>query len=780
MIGATISHYHILEKLGGGGMGVVYKAEDTKLKRTVALKFLPPEVTRDEEAKERFIHEAQAASALDHPNICDIHDIGETDDGQLFIVMTCYEGETLKKKIEHGPLKIEEAVEICIQVAQGLQKAHEHGIVHRDIKAANVMITSDGIAKIVDFGLAKLSGQTVLTKAGTTVGTAAYMSPEQARGEPVDHRTDIWSLGVVMYEMISGRLPFAGEYEQAIVYLILNEEPEPMMSAQGNVPAGLERIVEKALAKSDSKRYQHIGEMAAELQTLRKELEAGVAKPRLIKLRIPRKKRPYVYGAVAVLLATIVATRLFLPRGGFETIDSLAVLPLENLSGDPAQDYLASGIHEALITDLAKLSGLRRVTARSSVKRFENSTLAPKQIARELGVDALVTGSVLRSGNRVQITAHLISASTETGMWSERYDREFRDVLSLENEIVSAITRAINLQLTPQEQVRLKSQRPVNPEAYEACLQGRFYWLKQTREDFDLAERYFQLGLEKDSNYALAYAGLANVWMTRADAGFQPPSETFPKASAFLAKALELDESLAELRVDLANQKAATQWDWSGAEKEFKRAIEINPNLADAHFFYADLLLALKRPEEWNREVQRALELDPLNDFKKSFYGWHLNYLRRYDEAIPIFQKLLPTGPNKASNYLGLWGAYYKKGMYDEALAAAKDYFVAIGDRKFADALGTGGGKVAYRAGMKRAGEVMVEHSKRRHVPGIRVARMFAHAGDNNQALRWLEKAYQDRESPLMRLGVFWDWDDLRSDPRFQDLLRRMNLPLGK
>jgi TolB-like protein len=480
-----------------------------------------------------------------------------------------------------------------------------------------------------------------------------------------------------------------------------------------------------------------------------------------------------------VLLAAIVVARLFLLPATSVKIDSIAVLPLANLSGDPKQDYVAEVMHEALITDLAKLSGLRRVIARASVMRYQKTDKSPPQIGRELGVAALVTGAVLRSGSRVQITAQLINASTEENLWAERYDRELRDVLSLQNEIVSAITRKIQLKLAPHEESQLASAPSVNPEAYEAYMQGRFHSLKQTRDDLDLAERYFELALEKDPNYALAYAGLAWVWLMRGDSGFQPPGETFPKATVFLGKALELDESLAELRVHLANLKAATQWDWSGAEKEFKRAIEINPNLADAHFYYADLLVSLRRCEEWNREIPRALELDPLNDFKRCFYGWHLNYLRRYDEAIPIFQKLLATGPNKASNYLGLWGAYYRKGMYDEALAAARDHFAAIGEREFADALGKGGGEVAYRTGMKRAGELMVEHSKRRHVPGIRIARMFAHAGDHDSALRWLEKAYQNRESPLMRLAVFWDWDDLRSDPRFQDLLRRLNLPLG-
>ncbi|MFQ5778048.1 MAG: tetratricopeptide repeat protein, partial [Terriglobia bacterium] len=426
---------------------------------------------------------------------------------------------------------------------------------------------------------------------------------------------------------------------------------------------------------------------------------------------------------------------------------------------------------------LAKLGGFKRVIARSSVMRYRETDKPLPQIAGELGVEAVITGSVLRSGDRVRITAQLIKAATEENLWADRYERELRDVLSLQNEIVAAITREIKLQLTPQEQARLARARSVNPEAYEAYLQGHFHWLKQTPEGFDVAERYFQFALQKDPNYALAYAGLGDVWLMRGDAGFEPPSEVFPKGTAFLAKAIELDDSSAEVHVSLANHKNSVQWDWAGAEKEFKRALELNPNLADAHFFYADMLVVMKRKDEWKQEIQRARELDPLNDFKESFYGWHLNYLRRYDEAIPIFQKLLSTGPNKASNYLGLWGAYYKKGMYDEALSAARGYFEAISEQEFADALGTGHGEAAYRAAMKRVGELMAAQSTRRHIPAIRIARMFAHSGDKNSAIQWLEKAYRAKESPLMRLAVFWDWDDLRSDPRFQDLLQRMNLP---
>jgi serine/threonine protein kinase/tetratricopeptide (TPR) repeat protein len=782
MIGATISHYHILEKLGGGGMGVVYKAEDTRLKRTVALKFLPASLVCDEEAKTRFVHEAQSASALQHPNICTIHDIDETPDHQLFMVMDCYEGETLKQKIERELPSIEEAIDIATQVAQGLAKAHESGIIHRDIKSSNIMVGKDGIARIVDFGLAKLAGQTVLTKTGSTLGTIAYMSPEQAAGEHVDQRTDIWSLGVVMYEMLTGRLPFAGEYEQAIVFLILNEEPEPLTSSRRDVPAGLERIVEKALVKSAGKRYQHAGEIAADLHALKKELEAGVAKPRLIRLRIPRKKRPYVYGATAVLVAAIVAGRLFLSPGTSARIDSIAVLPLENLSGNPDQAYLADGIQEALITDLAKLSGFRRVIARSSVKRFGNTMLSPREIAEQLGVRALLTGSVLRFGGEIQVTAHLIDVPTENTVWSERYNRKAGDVLPLINEIVATLAHQIQLHLTSTEQARLQAPRKVNSDAFEAYLQGTFHYTKQSKEDCDKAERYFNLALEKDSTFALAYGGLALVWVIRGESGFQPPRETFPNAKTLIAKALEMDSTLADLHVDLANIKGATDWDWPGAILEFKRALAMNPNLADAHFFYADLLHYLRRTGEWESEMKRALELDPLNDFKRTYYGWNLNYAGRYDEAIPIFLKLLETGPNKSANYLGLWGAYYKKGMYGQALLAAKNYFLTSGGTEFGKSLSgdTAASKTDYRAAMRHTGEIMAQRSARQHVPAVRIARMFAHAGDNDKAMYWLERAYAARESPLMRLAVFWDWDDLRSDPRFQDLLWRMNLPPGK
>jgi len=780
MIGQTISHFRILEKLGEGGMGVVYKAEDTKLKRTVALKFLPAELTRDQEAKERFVHEAQAASALQHNNICTIHDIDETADGRLFIVMDCYQGESLKSRIAKGPLQSEVATDFALQIAQGLAQAHDKGIVHRDLKPSNIIITNDGVLKILDFGVAKLTGQSRLTRTGSTVGTVQYMSPEQARGEEIDSRSDIWSLGAVLYEMTTGRAPFSGDYSEAVIYQILNEEARPPSSHRTDLPPDIQRIIRKCLEKERERRYQHLDELVVDLSRL-KGVSVGfrltwrTAQRALWSSWVARA----VFAALIVIAAVFVVPHLF--RRADNVIDSIAVLPLENLSGNPGKVYLADGIQEMLITDLTKLSGFHRVIARSSVKRFANTLLSPREIADQLGVRALLTGSVLPFGDEIQVTASLIDAPTENIVWSERYTRKAGDVLPLINEIVGTLVHQIQLHLTSAEQERLQSPKAVKSDAFEAYLQGNFYWSKQTKEDLAKAERYFTLALEEDPTFALAYGGLALVWLNRGEAGGQPPSETFPQAKIFIAKALAMDSTLADLHVGLANIKAAVDWDWAGAESEFQRALAINPNLADAHFFYADFLHSVRQSREWESEMRRALELDPLNDFKRTYYGWELNYARRYDEAIPVFLKLLATAPNTSANYLGLWGAYYRKGMYGPALQAAKNYFLTSGGAEFAESLGedSAASQLDYSAAMSRAGQFMAQRSTQTHIPAIRIARMFAHAGDNNRAMDWLERAYQARESPLERIAVFWDWDNLRSDPRFQDLLRRMNLPSG-
>jgi serine/threonine-protein kinase len=741
MIGKTVSHYRILEHLGGGGMGVVYKAQDLKLDRPVALKFLPPELTRDPEAKQRFVHEAKAASALQHANICVVHDIDETADGQMYICLEFLEGETLKKKIERGPLPIDRAVDIAVQIAQGLSKAHTRGIVHRDIKPANIMVTGDGFAKVVDFGLAKLITQSVLTRAGTTLGTAAYMSPEQARGDAVDQRTDIWSLGVVLYEMIAGHRPFRSEYEQALVYMIINEEPESLLKARPETNPGLAQIVGQALAKKVAGRYQTMEEFRADLTAVAEGLEPMKAKAQ--------------------------------PAGG-----RLAVLPFVNLTGDPEQEFLSDGLTQEMIAHLGRLSPQNlSVIARTSVMRYKKTDTPIDQIGRELGVDYVLEGSAQREGVRVRIIAELIQVRDQIQLWTEIFEREMSGILALQNDVAEKVARALAIKLLPSEQARLASARTVNPEAYEAYLRGRFHWYKLSPEHLDTAHDYFQLALQKHPDYALAHAGIACVLSSRADCGIVPPLDVIPRIRTAVLKALDLDETLAEVHVILANFRFCNEWDFGGAETAFRRAIQLNPNDADAHFFFSDFLISMKRSGEWKAEIERTLELDPVNFFVQCFFGWHLVYLRRYDEAIAQFRKVLRTEPNFASARLGLWGAFYRNGMQEQALTEASKFFELLGDNEVVEALTGGCGGSGYSDAMGLAAEKLAARSVISYVPAIRIARLYAHAGKIDSAQEWLEKAYEHRESPLVHLSVGWDWDSMRDEARFRHLLRRMNLP---
>jgi TolB-like protein/DNA-binding winged helix-turn-helix (wHTH) protein/tetratricopeptide (TPR) repeat protein len=457
-------------------------------------------------------------------------------------------------------------------------------------------------------------------------------------------------------------------------------------------------------------------------------------------------------------------------------IRSLAVLPLSNLTGDPQQDYFADGMTDALITDLAKIRSLK-VISRTSVMQFKDAKKPLPEIARALGVDGIVEGSVQRSGGRVRITAQLVRADSDTHLWAETYERDTRDVLTLQDEVAQAVVREINVALTPEESTHRPHPRPVNPEAYEAYLKGQSHWYWLSREHLDTALEYFELALQKDPNYARAYVGVGNVWLMRGDAGSMAPSEAMPKAKAAISKALALDDTLSEAHVALANIMALYEHDWPAAEREFRRSIELNPNSADGHFMYADFLISMKRTDEWNREIHKTLELDPFNPFFQCFYGWHLVYLQQYDEAIAQFGKVLATVPDFSSAHMGLWGAYYKKGMNEEALAEARKFFSVLHDREVEEALSRGYSEGGYTRAMQLGAEVLAARSKRSHVPAVRIARLYANAGDKEETLRWLQKACDERETPLTHLGVAWDWDFLRSDPRFQDLLRRMNFP---
>jgi TolB-like protein/Tfp pilus assembly protein PilF len=768
--------YRIVDEVGRGGMGIVYKAEDIKLQRTVALKFLPAQWTADPEARERFVQEARAASALDHANICNIHEIGEAEDDRMYIAMAFYDGTSLREKIKQGPMKHEEALGIAIQAATGMAKAHQKGIVHRDVKPANMLITSDGVVKILDFGLAKLAGQIKLTREGTTVGTVAYMSPEQAKGEAVDQRTDIWSLGVVLYEMLSGVLPFRGDYEQTLIHSILEQEPERLGRLRKDLPAGLENIVFKALVKKPSDRYQSMDELLEDLRSIAAGLQPVRAASMIFRGRFLGLKKVHAYPAMAgILILAVAAWLVIFPKRG-PAFDSIAVLPLQNLTGDPEQDYFSEGMHEALITDLGRLSGLKRVIARPSVMRFKGTKQPLHEIAQELKVNALITGAVLKSGNRVRVTAQLIDPETDAQIWARSFEHDLSDVISLQNEIVSEVTREVRVKLTPQEETRLASAGTINPQAYEAYLNGRFHLYKLTRPDLDKALQYFELALNTDPNYALAYAGIANVWSARQQQGFAPASETTPRVAEAAAKALELDSTLAEVHYLLAVTRTWVYWDWEGAETEFRTAIGLNPNYPEARAYYSHLLNILGRPKEAVPEIERALDLDPFNSLFQALYGMDLMYARRYDDAITLLRKTLQTTPNDPVALSTLRSALHMKHMDTEALEVWKQSFAAKGDREAGEALARGFEEGGYRGALRRVAETLAARSKTTYVSPWQIGTLYTRAGMKDEALEWLEKAYIARDQNMPYLSVDPIFDGLRDDPRFKDILRRMKL----
>jgi TolB-like protein/Tfp pilus assembly protein PilF len=768
--------YRIIDEIGRGGMGIVYKAEDIVLQRTVALKFLPAQWTADPEARKRFVQEARTASALDHANICNIHEIGKAEDDRMYIAMAFYEGKSLREKIKHGPLKQEEALNIAIQAATGMAQAHQKGIVHRDVKPANMLITSDGAVKILDFGLAKLAGQVKLTREGTTVGTVAYMSPEQATGEAVDQRTDIWSLGVVLYEMLSGTLPFKGDHERSLIHSILHQEPERLAVLRTDLPAGLENIVFKALSKDPADRYQSMDELVADLHSVAEGLKPSRAASMIFRGRIFGAKKIHVYPAMAgVLILALVAWLVIFPKRG-QAFDSIAVLPIENLTGDPGQEYFVDGATDELIGQLAQIGSLR-VISRTSVMKYKALKTPVPEIARELKVQGVVEGTVHRVGDRVRIRVELIKAlPEERNIWNQTYDRAMADVLVMYSEMARAIAGKMQVKLAPQEETRLAGARKVNPEAYEAYLKGQFHQYKLTRPDLDSALQYFESALAKDPGYAQAYAGIAGVWSARQQQGFVPTRESAPHARAAAAKALELDGTLAEGHHTLAVIRTWTDWDWAGGEAEYRRAIELNPNLPDPRASYSHLLSILKRPEEAMTQIQRALELDPLNSLFRGHYAWDLMYAHRYDDAIAVIRETLKAWPNDLIALSALRSAYHIKRMYPEALESWKASYAARGDQAAQDALARGFKEGGYPMALQRVAETLAARSRTAYVPAWQIGTLYTRAGKKDEALGWLEKAYDAHDPNMPYISVDPIFDFMRDGPRFQDLLRRMNL----
>lgn len=786
MIGRKILHYRILEKLGQGGMGIVYKAEDTKLDRTVALKFLPAHVSASEEQRTRFITEAKAAALLNHPNIATVYAIEEADD-ELFIVFEYIDGKELKEILGatgDAPLSVDKVIDYAIQIADGLRTAHEKGVTHRDIKSGNIMITDRGKVKITDFGLAKLTGGAQVTMAGTTVGTAAYMSPEQARGGEVDHRSDIWSFGVVLYEMLSGRLPFGGDYEQAVTYSVMHEEPEPLSMAIPLASDVFQHIVQKAMAKSPQERYQHIDEMLADLREIESQLRTSMSVEPSKKKRHSKRKRILVYGslAVGIILVALLGPSFFPEHPG--KIDSIAVLPLDNLSGDPGDEYFSAGMHEALITELSKISALR-VISRTSVMRYKGTAKSMTEIAKELDVDAVVEGSALHSGDKVRITVQLIGTAPERHLWAQSFDRDLVDVLSLHSEVACRIAEKIQARITQDEEMRLKNRRPVNPAAYEEYLLGRHYrGISGAAPKTNLwkAVEHFERAITIDTTFALGYAGLAFTYYSLGpNYSIIAPEDSWPMVRRYAAKAVALDADLAEAHDALALVKIDYEWDWMEGEREFKRALELDPNSVDALLDYGYFLEDMGRTEEAIGLYEKVQRLDPYSDREATL--WILYYTAGVEEAIQYLRDRIASDPENPIWYWRLAQIYAQEGRYSEAIEMLHIQIPLQGD-DIQDEIALLG-YLHGREGREEDALEMLEQLDELSARGLYVSpvhRAWIYSGlrDHDKAIEWLVRGYETR-AHRMGLGLLgtleFIYDPIRNDNRFQELLLKMNLP---
>ena len=779
MIGQIVSHYKIIEELGRGGMCVVYKAQDTKLDRFVALKFLPLHLSQADEEKKRFIHEAKTASALDHPNICTIHEVNETEEGQMFIAMACYEGESLRERLERGPLEVEEAINIAIQIAGGLEKAHAKKIVHRDIKPANIILTDDGQVKIVDFGLAKLVGRSMLTKAGTALGTVAYMSPEQTQGTDVDHRTDIWALGVLLYEMLTGKRPFQGDYEQAVVYSILNEGPDPLTKFNASIPNSLEQVVGKALEKNRDKRYQSITELLDDLKSISEGIVPEAIKTRVRKADLQKRRKLILYIVSAVLIVVAVVVVSFLVRSS-NVIDSIAVLPLKNLTGDAEQDYFVDGVTDELIGELGQISGLKRVISRTSVMQYRDTDKSLSDIARELKVDAVLEGTVYEAGDSVRIRFQLIDVlPKELNLGGSTYKRAKSDVLMMLSDITQSVADIIQVGLTAEEEIRLANAHQIDPEAYEAYLRGLSHWYKLTPADLEASLQYFESALKIDPDYGLAHTGIALVWIGRKQMGLAAPAETTPKIREAVFKALDLDSTLAEAHYALALFKTWSEWDWQGGEKAFQRAIELKPNYPDARVYYSNLLCYLKRAEEALEQGKMALEQDPRNSLVMGIYGLTLGMLGELDEAILQARNALRTSPHDPPSHSILWESYHIQGLFEKALVEAKAFFAGLGLEMISEMMNQEYEKNGYKEAMHLTAETLVSISKETYISPYFISFCYAFSGEKKQTLDWLENGYEIKEPSMPYLGGEGVITNLlHNDSHFKDVLRKMNLPV--